>query len=96
MGSYPWGEALSRLTISFLVREMILLLKRGYLDVDYFQNKFGVDITQQWNSQFQQHSENGMLTIEGGRIELSRKGFLNADALLPVFFEEEHQGIRYT
>ena len=37
-----------------------------------------------------------MLTIEGGRIELSRKGFLNADALLPVFFEEEHQGIRYT
>jgi oxygen-independent coproporphyrinogen-3 oxidase len=95
-GKLPLGRGFKPTNHQLLVREMILLLKRGYLDVDYFQNKFGVDITQQWNSQFQQHSENGMLTIEGGRIELSRKGFLNADALLPVFFEEEHQGIRYT
>ena len=95
-GKLPLGRGFKPTKHQLLVREMILLLKRGYLDVDYFQNKFGVDITQQWNSQFQQHSENGMLTIEGGRIELSRKGFLNADALLPVFFEEEHQGIRYT
>jgi len=95
-GKLPLGRGFKPTQHQLLVREMILLLKRGYLDVDYFQNKFGVDITQHWNSQFQQHSENGMLTIEGGRIELTRIGFLNADALLPVFFEEEHQGIRYT
>jgi oxygen-independent coproporphyrinogen-3 oxidase len=95
-GKLPLGRGFKPTKHQLLVREMILLLKRGYLDVDYFQNKFGVDITQHWDSQFQQHSENGMLTIEGGRIQLSRKGFLNADALLPVFFEEEHQGIRYT
>ena len=53
---------------------MILLLKRGYLDVDYFQNKFEVDITQQWSSQFQQHSEDGMLTIEGGRSSSGSAG----------------------
>ncbi len=29
-------------------------------------------------------------------IELTRKGFLHADAMLPPFFEAEHQGIRYT
>lgn len=95
-GKLPLGRGFKPTQHQLLVREMILLLKRGYLDVGYFQDKFGVDITQQWNSQFRQHSENGMLTIEGGRIELTRKGFLNADALLPVFFEEEHQGIRYT
>ena len=37
-----------------------------------------------------------MLTIDGDRIELTRKGLLHADALLPPFFEEEHQGVRYT
>ena len=95
-GKLPLGRGFKPTQHQLLVREMILLLKRGYLDVGYFQDKFGVDITQQWTSQFRQHSENGMLTIEGGRIELTRKGFLNADALLPVFFEEEHQGIRYT
>lgn len=96
MVSCHWDAVFKPTKHQLLVREMILLLKRGYLDVDYFQNKFGVDITQRWNNQFRQHSESGMLTIEGGRIQLTRKGFLNADALLPVFFEEEHQGIRYT
>ena len=37
-----------------------------------------------------------MLTMNGDRIELTRKGFLHADALLPAFFEPEHQGVRYT
>ena len=81
-GKLPLGRGYKPTRHQLLVREMILLLKRGYLDVDYFQNKFEVDITQQWSSQFQQHSEDGMLTIEGGRIQLTRKGFLNADALL--------------
>lgn len=95
-GKLPLGRGFKPTKHQLLVREMILLLKRGYLDVDYFKNKFGVDITQHWNNEFRQHLESGMLTIEGGRIQLTRKGFLNADALLPVFFEEEHQGIRYT
>jgi oxygen-independent coproporphyrinogen-3 oxidase len=75
---------------------MILLLKRGYLDVGYFKDKFGVDITQHWKDQFQQHVDDGMLTVNSDRIELTRKGFLHADAMLPPFFEAEHQGIRYT
>ena len=95
-GRLPLGRGFKPTQHQLLIREMILLLKRGYLNVNYFQDKFGVDITQRWNSQFQQHLENGMLTIEEGRIELTRKGFLHADALLPVFFEDEHQGIRYT
>ena len=30
------------------------------------------------------------------RIELTRQGLLCADGLLPAFFEEQHQGVRYT
>ena len=75
---------------------MILQLKRGYLDVGYFKTKFDVDITQQWKSEFEQHQNDGMLTLTPERVELTRQGFLNADALLPPFFEAENQGIRYT
>ena len=75
---------------------MILQLKRGYLDVVYFKTKFDVDVTQQWKSEFEQHQKDGMLNVTPDRIELTRQGFLHADALLPPFFEAEHQGIRYT
>ena len=79
-----------------LIREMILQLKRGYLDISYFETKYGVHIVENWQQQWQQHVDDQMLTIQGDRIELTRKGFLHADALLPIFFEEEHQGVRYT
>ena len=75
---------------------MILQLKRGYLEVGYFRDKYGVQIVERWQAEWQQHMDDEMLTIEGDRIALTRKGFLHADALLPIFFEEAHQGVRYT
>ena len=95
-GRLPVTRALRPTKHQLLVREVILQLKRGYLDAGYFQQKFGVNILDQWSTQWQQHAGNDMLTVDGDRIELTRKGLLHADALLPVFFEEEHQGIRYT
>jgi len=95
-GKLPLGRALRPTPHQLLIREMILLLKRGFLEVGYFKNKYGVDITDHWKNEFQQHADDGMLTVSPDRIELTRKGFLHADALLPVFFEPEHQGIRYT
>jgi oxygen-independent coproporphyrinogen-3 oxidase len=75
---------------------MILQLKRGYLDAGYFRGKYNVDILDEWRDQWLTHQGDGMLTIEGDRIELTRQGLLHADALLPVFFESEHRGVRYT
>ncbi|MFI4876257.1 MAG: coproporphyrinogen III oxidase, partial [Blastopirellula sp. JB062] len=79
-----------------LIRETILLLKRGYLDVDYFQNKFGVNILDKWRPIWDEYVETGMASVAGDRIELTRAGLLRADGLLPPFFEEQHQGVRYT
>ena len=36
-----------------LVREMILQLKTGHLDVGYFRRKFGVDIVEHWRDAWQ-------------------------------------------
>ncbi len=92
----PVGRAMRPTPHQLLIREMILNLKRGYLDAGYFRDKFNVEILEQWREEWDTHVTNGMLTIDGDRIELTRQGLLRADSLLPPFFEEEHQGIRYT
>jgi oxygen-independent coproporphyrinogen-3 oxidase len=95
-GRLPLGRALRPTRHQLLIREMILLLKRGYLDAGYFRDKFGAEILKEWSDVWREHAENEMLTIDGDRIQLTRKGLLHADALLPPFFEPEHRGVRYT
>ena len=42
---------------------MILQLKTGRLDAAYFRDKFGVDILDHWRDVWQQHADDGYLTI---------------------------------
>lgn len=95
-GRLPLWRAMRPSRHQLLIREMILLLKKGFLDRDYFRRKFGTDILEEWRDVWTGHQADGMLTIQGDRIELTREGLLHADALLPPFFEPEHQGVRYT
>lgn len=95
-GRLPLGRALRPTRRQLLIRELILQLKQGFLEVGYFQKKFGVDILQEWQSVFEQHRDDGMLTFTPERVELTRDGLLHADGLLPPFFEEQFQGVRYT
>ena len=95
-GRMPLGRAYQPSPQQLLIREMILQLKRGYLDPGYFQKKFDINILSQWETEFTAHRDNGMLEFDESEIRLTRKGLLHADALLPVFFEAEHQGVRYT
>ncbi|QDU98287.1 coproporphyrinogen-III oxidase family protein [Lignipirellula cremea] len=95
-GELPLGRALRPTPHQALIRELILQLKKGYLDVAYFRNKFGVDVLEEWAPVWKTYADEGMLAVEGDRVELTRAGLLRADALLPAFFEEQHQGVRYT
>ena len=92
----PLGRALRPTPHQLLIREMILQLKRGYLDAAYFRRKFGLEILDEWSEVWREHVDDGFATINGDRITLTRAGLLHADALLPLFFEAEHQGVRYT
>ena len=47
-GELPLGRGLRPTPHQLLIREMILQLKRGYLDAAYFRSKFGVDILDDW------------------------------------------------
>ncbi len=95
-GSLPLGRGYVPTPHQRLIREMVLLLKRGYLDVEYFRNKFDVDILQQWKEAWASHEHDGLVVIDGESIRLTRDGLLRVDSMLPIFFEAEHQGVRYT
>jgi oxygen-independent coproporphyrinogen-3 oxidase len=95
-GRLPLGRAMTPTPHQLLVREMILQLKTGRLDVGYFRNKFGVDIVEHWRSQWNDLVAEGWGQVVEGTIRLHPEGLLRVDALLPAFFEPEHQGVRYT
>jgi oxygen-independent coproporphyrinogen-3 oxidase len=97
-GKLPLTRGLPLSKDQRLIREMILQLKRGYLNPEYFHNKFGVDILDHWSEKWAEYEQDESCTIDRSsrRITLTRQGLLQVDALLPVFFEPQFQGIRYT
>lgn len=95
-GKLPLGRAFTPSAKQSLIRELILLLKRGYLELDYFINKFGVNIQDEYSTVWQQYVDDGYVRLSEGRIELTTEGLLRVDGLLPAFFEPEHRGVRYT
>jgi oxygen-independent coproporphyrinogen-3 oxidase len=95
-GRLPLGRAFTPTAQQAMIREMILLLKRGYLEIDYFQEKFGTDIWSEFQEVWEQYVSDGYVIRDGDRIELTMEGLLRADGLLPPFFEPEFRGVRYT
>lgn len=79
-----------------LRREVVLLLKTGILQIDYFRSKFNVDIREKFEPQLRRLQEEKMLVVEDGTVALTRAGLLSVDWLLPGFYLPEHRGIRYT
>ncbi|MEI8212805.1 MAG: coproporphyrinogen-III oxidase family protein [Planctomycetota bacterium] len=101
-GRLPLGRAYRPTPLQSLIREMILQMKKGYLDPAYFYRKFGIDIVDQWRDQWQEYVDEGFLNLikdptgAVSRIELTMDGLLRVDALLPAFFEPAFRGVRYT
>jgi oxygen-independent coproporphyrinogen-3 oxidase len=95
-GELPLGRALPVAPRERLIREMILQLKTGRLQTRYFQDKFGTDILEAFADGFGQLERAGHLRRTPGGVELTRRGLLQADRLLPTFFEPQHRGTRYT
>ncbi|MEO1084686.1 MAG: coproporphyrinogen-III oxidase family protein [Acidobacteriota bacterium] len=96
-GDLPLGRAFVTENKQRLIREMILQMKLGALDFNYFRNKFGVDPLTEWKPVFERLQDGEMLdVVDKDRIELTRRGLLQVDSLLPNFYEESHRGARYT
>lgn len=95
-GVLPINRALRPTEHQRLIREMILQMKEGHISAEPFRQKFGVNILDEFSAPFAAQQAKGYLNISGDDIQLTRKGLLQADTLLPEYFEEQHREVRYT
>lgn len=95
-GELPLGRALKVQPDQLLRRELMLQLKTGRIQADYFRTKFGKDILSTFADSFQHLQQDGFVTLADDKVEVTRAGLLQVDRLLPTFFEPEHRGTRYT
>ena len=91
----PLLRALTLTPKQRLIRELILQLKTGAVELAYFRNKFGVDLWKEFESVFDSLRRDGFLDRGLERISLTRKGLLQVDHFLSDFFEPELKAVRY-
>jgi oxygen-independent coproporphyrinogen-3 oxidase len=94
-GELPLARAMTMTTQERLVRELILQLKLGRLDRQYFLGKFGVDIRLRFSEPLERLAGWGDLTVTDDRVIVRRQGLLKIDELLHEFFLPEHRTARY-
>lgn len=95
-GKFPIRRALSLSEEERLIREMILQLKRGSIRSDYFTNKFNVNIMDHFAQPLRSLAADEYITIQSDSVQLTRKGLLEVDSLLPNFYLPQHRNARYT
>ena len=91
----PIYRAVSLTPRQRLIREMVLQLKTGKLDTGYFQQKFGIDVWNEFRPVYEHLLTQNLLQRANGKIELTRPGLLEVDHFLPEFFEPELRNVRY-
>ena len=96
--SLPITRALATTPEELLTRELILQLKLGRIESGYFHERHGADIFERYGEAFASLEDEGMATVEkeSGVVELTDKGLLRVDLLLPAFYAPEHRNARYT
>ncbi len=83
-GELPLVRGLKPTPHQLLVREMILQLKTGHLDVGYFRDKFGVDIIDHWQAEWQAHADDALLTFDKQEVNLTRRPVARRRAIAGV------------
>ena len=94
-GELPIYRALTPSNDERLIREFILQLKLGSLNLSYFNEKFGVDSLARFTEPLERIRDWGYLNIEGDIVSVNRDGLLQVDRLLHEFFLPEHRNVRY-
>jgi oxygen-independent coproporphyrinogen-3 oxidase len=94
-GQLPLLRALTLTAKQKLIREMILQLKTGAIELDYFRGKFGVDVWSEFKPVYERLGTEHLVERHNGSINLTRNGLLQVDHFLSEFFEPELKAVRY-
>ena len=90
-GELPIKRAFRTSPEERMIREFILQMKLGRVELGYFTEKFGVDIAQRFARQLGHLGEEGLLEVSDSEVRLSRDGLLCVDTLLHEFFLQQHR-----
>ena len=88
-GRLPVQRGLRPTPRELLIRELVLGLKRGVLDTERLQRKFGIDPLVEWSAQWRGLAADGYLEQIQPWPVLTRQGLLMVDSLLPRFFDAD-------
>jgi oxygen-independent coproporphyrinogen-3 oxidase len=91
----PLLRALTLTPKQKLIREMVLQLKTGTIDLEYFRRKFGVDVWSEFQPVYERLGGDHLVERRNGTIALTRRGLLQVDHFLSEFFEPELKAVRY-
>ena len=94
-GELPLQRAVRLSERERLVREFILQLKWGAVDLAPFRRKFAVEISEVFATTLHDLQTQGLLNYDRDRVTLTRRGLLQADRLLPLFYDGQYQKVRY-
>jgi oxygen-independent coproporphyrinogen-3 oxidase len=96
-GKLPLSRAYKTSASERMVREMILQLKLGEIDPNYFKNKFSRNILSEFRTTFEDLQKQGFIEkLQTDQIVLSRSGLLRVDQLLSEFYDAAFRNSRYT
>jgi oxygen-independent coproporphyrinogen-3 oxidase len=94
-GNLPFGRAYTLSGQEQFVREFILQLKLGAVDLDALRRKFGKDFPEPFGESLRHYASEGWLAYDNRNVTLTREGLLRVDRLLPGFYLPQHRGVRY-
>jgi oxygen-independent coproporphyrinogen-3 oxidase len=95
-GELPINRALRPTSHQLLIRELVLLMKEGEVDLQRLDQKYNVSTLVEFASALRNQQAAGYIEVAGSRLKLTRKGLLQVDSLLPEYFEPQHRAVRYT
>jgi oxygen-independent coproporphyrinogen-3 oxidase len=95
-GQLPWQRARKLTPLERLIREFILQLKLGAVDLLPFRERYGVSPLVALQEPLRAAEAEGWLTCSPERVLLTRPGLLRVDRLLPRFYQPAYRDRRYS
>jgi oxygen-independent coproporphyrinogen-3 oxidase len=79
-----------------LVREFVLQLKLGRIELEPLRSRYGVDVLERFEAPLSEARDKGLVGWDREAIEVTPEGRVRVDRMLPAFYREEHRAIRYS
>lgn len=95
-GELPVTRAYALEASDRLVREFIMQLKLGRVEVSPFREKFGLNIRDVFAQPLDNLEKREFLRCDDSGIALTRRGLLQVDRLLPEFYDSRYANLRYS